>query len=187
MRLVFYGDMSDFARSTSTRPRRGALDDVLAGLRAGRRRHPVRVPGAAASAFTNFFADFLANTAPDIEASSADDSITTLISWSASILGAWFVWNLYAAPGRSAALRQRFGVMTTAADHKFYWDELYDTSPTGRRRSSPPVTNRVVEDWIIGGSVKATAFVVGITRPAGRRAQTGVVREYAVAVVAGRR
>ena len=185
MRLVFYGDMSDFAKEH---------------LHSGHGEAPwtmfwpvcVLAAGAILSGFlalgfgfTNFFADFLANTAPDIEASVADDSITTLISWSVSILGAWFVWNLYAAPGRSAALRQRFGVMTTLADHKFYWDELYDAIAYRPAVFLATWTNRVVEDWIIGGSVKATAFVVGITGRLVAEAQTGVVREYAVAVVLG--
>ena len=78
-----------------------------------------------------------------------------------------------------------FGVMNTAADHKFYWGELYDTVAYRPAAFLATWTNRVVEDWIIGGSVKATAFVVGITGRLVAEAQTGVVREYAVAVVLG--
>ena len=131
MRLVFYGDMSDFAKEH---------------LHTGHGEAPwtmfwpvcVLAAGAILSGFlalgfgfTNFFADFLANTAPDIEASVADDSITTLISWSVSIIGAWFVWNLYAAPGRSAALRQA----VRRDDHGSPTTSSTGTSSTTRSRT----------------------------------------------------
>jgi NADH-quinone oxidoreductase subunit L len=185
MRLVFYGEMSDFAKEHLHKDHGEAPWTMF---------WPVCVLAAGAIisgflalgfGFTNFFADFLANTAPDIEASVVDDTITTAISWTVSIIGAVYVWKLYATPGRSAALRQRFGFATTAADHKFYWDELYDTVAYRPAAFLATWTNRVVEEWIIGGSVKATAFVVGVTGRLVAEAQTGVVREYAVAVVLG--
>jgi NADH-quinone oxidoreductase subunit L len=182
---VFYGDMSDFAREHLHKDHGEAPWTMF---------WPVCVLAAGAIisgflalgfGFTNFFADFLGNTAPDIEASVVDDTITTAISWTISIIGAVYVWKLYATPGRSAALRQRFGFVTAAADHKFYWDELYDTIAYRPAAFLATWTNRVVEDWIIGGSVKATAFIVGITGRLVAEAQTGVVREYAIAVALG--
>src|SRR4051795_13521683 len=111
MRLVFYGEMSDFARTT---------------LHADHGESPwtmfwpvcVLAAGTILSGFlaigfgaTNYFGNFLAETAPTIEPTVSEDLITTAIAWTLGGAGILLVWRLYADPSRVAAMRSRFQTM----------------------------------------------------------------------------
>ncbi len=185
MRLVFYGEMSDFAKEhihTGHGEAPWTMFWPVAVLAAGALLSGFLALGFG---FTDVIGDFLAQTAPTIDPTVGEDSITSLIAWALGLGGGLLAWRTYAAPGRAAAVRGRFAAVVPLAENKFYWDELYDVVAYRPAAFLAVWGNRVIEGWIIGGSVRATAFVVDITGRMVAEAQTGIVREYAVAVVVG--
>ncbi len=185
MRLVFYGERSQFAQEH---------------LHAGHGEAPwtmfwpvlALALGALASGLlavgfgvTNLLAEFLAETAPTIEPTTGQDLITTAFAWAAGIGGGLFAWRLYGVPGRVGALRRSFGGLATLAERKFYWDELYRVAFYRPAVALAVGSNRFVERFVIGGSIWITAWTVRTLGAATARAQTGIVRLYATALAAG--
>jgi NADH:ubiquinone oxidoreductase subunit 5 (subunit L)/multisubunit Na+/H+ antiporter MnhA subunit len=75
--------------------------------------------------------------------------------------------------------------MAGVAEHKFYWDEAYDRIaylPASVLGSS---LYRFFERWVIWGTVGLVAYLVRMLARGTVAAQTGVVRLYATALVAG--
>jgi len=185
MRLVFYGEMSDFARDTFHADH-GESPWVMfwpvAALAAG-----TVLSGFLAVGFgsVNHFGNFLAQTAPTIEPTVSQDVITTLIAWALGGAGILLVWRLYADPARVAAMRSRFQTMAIIAEAKFGWDELYDN--IGYRPAVWLATtfNRVGEVYVIGGSLWLARVVVSALARATALAQSGVVRQYATVLASG--
>jgi NADH-quinone oxidoreductase subunit L len=185
MRLVFYGERSQFAREHFHEGHGEAPWQMfwpVCVLAAG-----TVLSGFLAVGFGigNPFATFLEGVAPDLEASPSAELVITACAWTLGIGGGVFVWRLYEQPARVAALRRRLAVGATVAEHKFYWDEFYDLVAYRPAVWTAVTLDRVVERWIIGGSITGVILSVrGIGR-ATADAQTGMVRQYATVLVIG--
>ncbi|HEY0387996.1 MAG TPA: NADH-quinone oxidoreductase subunit L [Gaiellales bacterium] len=185
MRLVFYGDMSDFAR-TKLHGGHGEAPWTMFW--------PVAVLGAGTvlSGFlavgfgaTNQFGNFLAETAPTIEPTVTQDVITTAIAWALGLGGILLVWRLYADPARVAGMRGRFETMATIAEAKFGWDELYRNIGYRPARWTALTANRLFERWVIGGSIWLVRTIVDTLARVTSVSQSGIVRQYATVLASG--
>ena len=185
MRLVFYGERSEFAREHLHTDHGEApwtmfwtvavlgVGTVLAGLL------------WIGFGINDAFAVFLEEVAPNVEPAVSVEFVTTVIAWALGIGGALLVWRLYERPGRVAAVRRRFGSLATLPERKFYWDEAYDLVFYRPAARVACWFDAVLERWVFGGSVTGTAWSVrGIGRWVSD-AQTGVVRQYATVFVIG--
>ena len=99
----------------------------------------------------------------------------------------FFARNVYRAHGLEydAALQERFGGLYRLWQGKYYWDEAYDRVVVrplieGSRKGLWPFDDYVV-DGIVNGLARLTQGLSGVLR----RIQTGVVQNYALAIVAG--
>jgi NADH-quinone oxidoreductase subunit L len=185
MRLVFYGDMSQFAREH---------------LHEGHGEAPwtmfwpvcVLAAGAILAGFldvgfgtTNHIGEFLAGTAPSIEATVPQDILTTALAWGLGGAGGLLVWWLYADENRVVAVRQRFLTVVMIAEAKFGWDELYYNIGYRPAVWLAVTFDRVGERWIVGGSIWVARTTVETIARATALAQSGIVRQYATVLAGG--
>jgi NADH-quinone oxidoreductase subunit L len=185
MRLVFYGEMSDFARDTLHADHGEAPWTMfwpVAALAAG-----TLLAGFLAVGFgtTNQFGTFLAETAPTIEPTVSQDVVATALAWALGGAGILLVWRLYADPARVAAMRSRFETIAIIAEAKFGWDELYDNVAYRPAVWLAVTLNRVGEVYVIGGTMWLARTVVSALAQATALAQSGVVRQYATVLASG--
>jgi NADH-quinone oxidoreductase subunit L len=185
MRLTFYGERSQFA-SEHLHSEHGEAPWVMFW--------PVAVlaVGTLAAGFLEIgfginttFSDWLARAAPTVAPSTGQDLVTTAIAWAAGGAGALLTWRAYADPALLGRVKRPFAAMAGVAEHKFYWDEAYDRIaylPAAVLGSS---LYRFFERWVIWGTVGLVAYLVRTLARATVAAQTGVVRLYATALVAG--
>jgi NADH:ubiquinone oxidoreductase subunit 5 (subunit L)/multisubunit Na+/H+ antiporter MnhA subunit len=134
---------------------------------------------------TNTFGNFLRETAPTIEPSVTEDLLTTAIAWALGGAGAYLVWSLYADPARVAAMRSRFGTVAVIAEAKFGWDELYANVGYRPARWTALTANRLLERWVIGGSIWLARTIVQTLATITAVAQSGAVRQYATVLASG--
>ena len=186
MRLTFYGERSEFAKEhlhTDHGEGPWTMMFVVAALAVGailvgfldlglRHRRPLRRLARG---------DRSARARPP----SPTTSSRPLISWSVGIAGGVLIWWAYAARSAWLGSRRRSGWWAKLAEHKFYFDELYDRSATrrcrcGRRRSTASSS----ATWCGARSPRSRPRSRGVSRGVGE-AQTGLVRSYAVTLVAG--
>jgi NADH-quinone oxidoreductase subunit L len=131
------------------------------------------------------FADWLGQAAPTIEASTSQDLLTTAIAWTAGGAGAVLTWRAYADPGLLERIKRPFAGAAVAAEHKFYWDEVYERIAYLPASVLASDLYRFFERWVIWGTVGLVSYTVRTFARATAAAQTGVVRMYATALVAG--
>ena len=190
MRLVFYGEQSEFAKQH--------LHDTATARRPGRcsgrspcwpRAQSCRASWRSASASPTCSPSSWLETAPDIEPTAGQDFVTTAIAWSLGWRRRLYVWRLYDSPARVLAVRQRFARWRSSPRTKFYWDELYydDRLPAGGRgrRSRSTGCSSAGSSGARSGSRRYR----GRARSRGqrRRPRSGVVRLYATVLAGGRR
>jgi NADH-quinone oxidoreductase subunit L len=185
MRLVFYGEQSEFVKQHLHSGHGEAPWTMfwpVAVLAVG-----ALLSGLLAVGFgvTNVFAEFLAEAAPTIEPTAGEDLITTAIAWSLAAAGGYYVWRLYDRPARVLAVRQRFETMAIIAEAKFGWDELYYHIGYRPAVWTATTLDRVVERWLIGGSIWLARTVVDTVARGTAAAQSGVVRQYATVLAGG--
>jgi NADH-quinone oxidoreductase subunit L len=185
MRLVFYGERSQFAQEHLHADHGEAPWTMF---------WPVVVLGAGTilSGFlavgfgvNTTFADWLDGAAPTIEPTTARDLITTAIAWAAGISGGWLAWRAYDRPAMLAAVRRGFAGVATVAEQKFYWDRAYDAIAYAPVAALAVGMYRFLERWVIWGASRLVAAVVRGLAMATQEAQTGLVRLYATVLVAG--
>jgi NADH-quinone oxidoreductase subunit L len=185
MRLTFYGDRSEYATEhLHTGHGEGpwvmmvpvtllAIGTLLSGLL------------AIGFGVNETFADWLAKAAPAVEPSTADDLITTAIAWAVGGAGALLAWRAYAQPGMLGRLKRPFGRTPAIAEHKFYWDEVYDRIAYIPAAALAVGVYRFLERWVVWGTIDLVSFLVRMLARGTADAQTGVVRQYATVLVAG--
>jgi NADH-quinone oxidoreductase subunit L len=104
-----------------------------------------------------------------------------------AILGITIAYRTYVvAPGTSAKLQERFAPLHRFLYNKWYFDELIDLIVVRPALWLGRLAESVLERVVIAGGV--TGSGVGVVRAASatvRRAQTGFVRYYALALVIG--
>ncbi|QBI20368.1 NADH-quinone oxidoreductase subunit L [Egibacter rhizosphaerae] len=101
-----------------------------------------------------------------------------------AVLGILTAAALYLRPVDHTVVRERLGGFYWLAHDKFYVDELYINTivkPGKVLSDGFAAFDRYVIDGIVNGLGRGTAVVASV----GRRAQTGFVRSYALAVTAG--
>jgi NADH-quinone oxidoreductase subunit L len=185
MRLVFYGPRSAFAQEHLHAGHGEApwtmYWPVLA-LGAG-----TILSGFLATGFglVHAFPDFLHEAAPTIEPTVGEDVVTTAVAWAAGIAGALLVWRLYARPGAVEGVRDRLALPARVAERKFYWDEAYEAVFYRPAAALAVGLFRLVERPVVLGGVSLTALAVRLAGGGAAVAQTGRVRTYASALVAG--
>jgi NADH-quinone oxidoreductase subunit L len=186
MRLTFYGERSTYAdvhlHDTSHGEAPRTMFWTVAALAAG-----AILSGFLAVGFgvRDVLASWLRFVAPTIEATVGDDVLTTTIAWSAGLAGAGLVWWAYARPERLAAIKRPLAGGTAVAENLFYWDVAYRWIAYLPASLAATGLYRGVERWVIWGSMSLVAYVVRAFSRAATAAQTGVVRIYATAFVAG--
>jgi len=185
MRLTFYGERSQYATDhlhTDHGEAPWTMMTPVVILAAG-----TLLSGFLAIGFgvNETFADWLAKAAPAIEPSTADDLVTTAIAWAVGGAGGLLVWRAYADPALLARLKRPFGRTVAVAEHKFYWDELYDRIAYIPAAAIATAVYRFFERWVIWGTINLIAYVVGLVARGTADAQSGIVRQYATVLVAG--
>jgi NADH-quinone oxidoreductase subunit L len=185
MRLTFYGERSQYA-SEHLHADHGEAPWVMFW--------PVAVlaAGTLAAGFLEIgfginttFSDWLARAAPTVAPSTGRDLLTTAIAWTAGGAGALLTWRAYANPALLHRVKRPFAAMAGVAEHKFYWDEAYDRIAYVPASVLGSSLYRFFERWVIWGTVGLVAYLVRMTARGTVAAQTGVVRLYATALVAG--
>jgi NADH-quinone oxidoreductase subunit L len=185
MRLVFYGQQSEFVKQHLHLDHGEAPWTMfwpVVVLAAG-----ALLSGLLAIGFgiTNVFAEFLGETAPNIDPTAGDDFIATAIAWTLGGAGGYYVWRLYDSPARVLAVHRRFETMAIIAEAKFGWDELYYNIGYRPAVWTAVTLDRVVERWVIGGSIRVARTVVDSIARGTAAAQSGVVRQYATVLAGG--
>ena len=105
-----------------------------------------------------------------------------------AVLGIGAARALYATPEgaeRRVALQRRAGPLVVAARNKFYVDEIYGRFIVLPGKAFATWCADFLDKKVIDGLVNGTAGVVGRLSEAGRRVQTGYVRNYAAVFLAG--
>ena len=119
---------------------------------------------------------------PLVEPSVVQDWVTSVIAMTIALAGIYLAWLLYDA--RAAAI-PRVPRVARALEHKLYFDELYDLLFYRPSVAIARALRRGVEEPLVAGSIDAT--VVG-GRDFGRAsaaAQSGYLRSYVLALMAG--
>ena len=185
MRLTFYGERSQYA-SEHLHTDHGEAPWVMFW--------PVLALGVGAvlSGFlaigfglNTTFGTWLEHAAPAIEPSTPKDLLTTAIAWAAGGAGALLAWRAYADADLLERLKRPFGAVAVAAQHKFYWDEVYDLVAYAPAAALASGLYRFFERWVIWGAVDLVSWIVGAFARGTSDAQSGVVRQYATVLAAG--
>ena len=131
------------------------------------------------------FGEWLGLTAPSADTTVSDDVITTAISWSVGIAGGLLIWRAYADPARLERIKAPLR----------WWPRWPSTSSTSTScmtaSATPPFAAiavglyRWVERYLIWGSITVLSITVRSVSRGVAAAQTGLVRSYAVTLVAG--
>ena len=185
MRLTFYGERSQYASEHLHTEHGEAPWEMfwpVAILAAG-----TLVAGLLDIGFgiSDIFSRWLGHTAPTIVASTDRDLVTTAIAWTLGGGGALLTWRAYTHPELLERLKRPLTGLAVVAAHKFYWDELYDKIAYLPAAVVASSLYRFFERWVIWGTVGLVAYLVRMLARATVAAQTGVVRLYATALVAG--
>ena len=127
--------------------------------------------------------DFLHPVAePKVEPSVALDWITSLIAVSLGLAGIALAWWLYSA--RRAPV-PRAAAARDALERKFYFDELYDALFYRPAAAVSRAFHRGIEGPLVAGSITATAASVRELGRTSTLVQSGYLRSYALALMAG--
>jgi NADH-quinone oxidoreductase subunit L len=119
---------------------------------------------------------------PKVEPSVTLDWITSLISVSLALAGIALAWAMYSTRQipvpRAAAWQQLL-------ERKFYFDDLYDLLFYQPAAAISRALHRGVEGPLVGGSIAATATGVRELGRTSTLVQSGFLRTYALALMAG--
>ena len=127
--------------------------------------------------------NFLAPVAePLVEATGAQDAITSALSVLLGLAGVAMAWAAYSARRvRIPSARP----WRTLLERKFYFDELYDAIFYRPADAVAHGESRFVEEPLVSGSIAEVAAGARDLGSAVTRAQTGLLRTYVLAVAAG--
>jgi NADH-quinone oxidoreductase subunit L len=117
--------------------------------------------------------------APVAEASNGQEWIASGIAVALGVLGIWLAWALYAA--KRVPVPKAVGLL----EKKLYWDELYDWVWYHPADLLARGLYAFVEKPLIGGSISAVSGSASLGSRELARAQTGLVRTYALALAGG--
>jgi NADH-quinone oxidoreductase subunit L len=109
-------------------------------------------------------------------------TVTTVLA----LLAIYAAYQLYVKrPGTAAALARRFPTLYRLVSNKYYVDEIYDALFVRPGKSLALGLYRWIDSKAIDGTVNGAAAAVGYASKRLRLAETGYVRNYALAMLAG--
>ncbi len=114
--------------------------------------------------------------------------VLAAVALSVAALGIWIAWSLYVRPGGLPVrdrIENRIGPLVAAARGKFYVDHAYETLILIPGRDLALFSADVIDTKVIDGTVTGSARLIGALGESLRRIQTGYVRSYAAAFLAG--
>jgi NADH-quinone oxidoreductase subunit L len=114
---------------------------------------------------------------PLVHASSAQEALTTVLAVTLGAVGIGVAWLVY-VEGRVRVPEVRFA--RDVLEHKFYWDELYDAIFYRPADAFARALDRVVEQPLVVGSMRAVGLGTREASAETSRLQTGFVRSYAL-------
>jgi NADH-quinone oxidoreductase subunit L len=117
--------------------------------------------------------------APFAEPTHTREAITSVAAVALGLAGIAVAYRLYSA--RTAAAPKALALL----EHKFYWDELYDTVFTKPADLVATMLGRFFEQPVIAGSIGEVVRGFRIGSGELSRAQNGLVRAYALALASG--
>jgi hypothetical protein len=82
-------------------------------------------------------------------------------------------------------MRSRFQTVGIIAEAKFGWDELYANIGYRPARWTALTANRLLERWVIGGSIWLARTTVTTLARVTSLSQSGIVRQYATVLASG--
>jgi NADH-quinone oxidoreductase subunit L len=118
---------------------------------------------------------------PLVEASGAEEAVSSIAAVATGLAGIWVAWLLYGA--RTAAV-PRYARVQALLEHKFYFDELYDAVFYRPAVFLALALGRWIERPLVFGSIRELSEGVRELGLGARRLQTGLVRTYAFAIAA---
>jgi NADH-quinone oxidoreductase subunit L len=122
----------------------------------------------------------------DFEVSGGIEALALAVGALSSLAGIAIAYLVYVrAPGTSARLASRLSGLHRFLHNKWYFDELYDLAFVRPLRALGQGASNVFEREVIQGIADGTARVVGIGNSLVRVAQTGLLRYYALLLLAG--
>ena len=110
------------------------------------------------------------------------DYVTSALAVGLGLMGMLVAWLLYGA--RSRPVPRSAGIQSTL-EHKFWFDELYDTIFYKPAVLLTAAFRRGVEEPLIGGSISGVTTSAREVGGAVGDAQTGYLRSYALAIALG--
>jgi NADH-quinone oxidoreductase subunit L len=121
-----------------------------------------------------------------LETGTSVEVLALVVGAVASLSGiaiAWFFW--VRAPGSSVRLAERLRGLHTFLLHKWYFDELYDHVVVRPMQALGAGASSVFERTVVQGMVGGATLAVRVGNSFVRVAQSGIVRYYALLLVAG--
>jgi NADH-quinone oxidoreductase subunit L len=135
---------------------------------------------------TSFLEPTFADETIHVEASDSVNIMVLIIDSICAIGGIGLAWFIYRRrPGTSAALVARFKGLHNFLFHKWYFDEFYEHAVLRPMRAVARFSNRFIERGVVDGTVSGVATVVRSGNSLLRVAQNGVLRYYALVLMAG--
>ena len=129
------------------------------------------------------FADWLEPVAPPlVEPTVTQDWVTSLVSVSIALGGIWLAYLIWS---RRSVVVPESPDGRRVLEHKFYFDELYDRLFYEPAVAIARALRRGVEEPVVTGSIDATVTTVREASRASTLVQTGFLRSYALALMAG--
>ena len=124
--------------------------------------------------------------APDIEVTTATEVIASVASVALSAIAIALAWWIFVAdPGRRARLAGVAPAARTLLADQYRFDEVYEQAVVQPGRDLGDVMTRDVERYGVQGAVEGVARSLIDAGRGLRGAQTGLVRSYAFAMIAG--
>jgi NADH-quinone oxidoreductase subunit L len=122
----------------------------------------------------------------DLEISGGIEALALVIGATSSLLGIGIAYVLWVErPGTTVDLARRLRPLHAFLEHKWYFDELYDYTIVRPLRSLGRGASNVFERVVIQGMVGGTTAAVRVGNSLVRVAQTGLLRYYALLLLAG--
>jgi NADH-quinone oxidoreductase subunit L len=137
------------------------------------------LPWAHGFSLTHFLSPtfgFVAATAPQ---STTLQTGLAIVDVAAAIIGLFVAFTIWRSRVESSTYELPF------FEHVWHWDDAYDAVLARPLEHLAEVSNDVVEDRIIDGAVEGLAGSVQRSGEGMRKLQTGMVRQYALAMVLG--
>jgi NADH-quinone oxidoreductase subunit L len=146
----------------------------------------IQIPGGGWHAIRGWLEPVLADVADPLEASTGGEVLTGIVSSVLALIGIGLAWWLYAAdPARRLRMANRLRGPRAVLGDAYRFDDLIEQSVVQPSRDLGDSLTRGVEPKGVQGIVTATVGTMRDTASALRAAQTGLVRTYAFALVAG--